>query len=154
MDGGRRPRERLLFAELWPAVIDDGAIVAASLLANGAGKPALADARRTDQGQIVVGVDPLALGELLEQGAVEATGRRGNLRPRRSPAGGVLRGRAQPLVAPPRCLFVEQQSEPVVAIEFFRLIGLGEFDEGPGHSVKAKGVELVERWMFEQSCFS
>ena len=38
-------RERQLFAELGPAVIDDGTIVAAGLLADGACKPAFADAR-------------------------------------------------------------------------------------------------------------
>lgn len=55
-------RERKVFAELRPAMIDDRAIVPASLLADGAGEPALADAGRTDEGEIVVGVDPLALG--------------------------------------------------------------------------------------------
>jgi hypothetical protein len=40
-------------------------------VAEGAGEPALADAGGPAQDQIVVGVDPLAVGELLEQGAVE-----------------------------------------------------------------------------------
>jgi hypothetical protein len=66
--------ERQVFAELRPAMIEDGSIVATGLLAHGAGEPALADAGRTDQGEIVVGVDPIALGELLEQGAIEPTG--------------------------------------------------------------------------------
>ena len=107
---------------------------------------------RADQGQIVVGVDPLAFGELLEQGAVE-------------PARGAVvdvfdagllaefcgaQPRRQPLVAPKRRFPIEQQSEPVMAIEPFRLVGLGEFGEGLGHSVKAEGVELVEGRMFEQ----
>ena len=34
----------------------------------------LADAGGADQGQIVVGVDPFALNELLEQGAIETSG--------------------------------------------------------------------------------
>ena len=55
-------------------MIEDGSIVAAGFLANGASQPALANAGRTDQGEIVVGVDPIALGELLEQGAIEPTG--------------------------------------------------------------------------------
>jgi len=46
-------------------MIEDGSIVAAGFLANGASQPALANAGRTDQGEIVVGVDPIALGELL-----------------------------------------------------------------------------------------
>ena len=38
--------ERQVLAELWPAMIEDGAIVAAGFLADGAGQPALADAGR------------------------------------------------------------------------------------------------------------
>jgi hypothetical protein len=52
-------------------MIEDGAIVAAGFLADGAGEPTLADAGWADQGQIVMGVDPFALRELLEQGAVQ-----------------------------------------------------------------------------------
>ena len=66
--------EREVAAELRPAMIEDGAIVAAGFVADGAGEPTLADAGRADQGEIVVGVDPFALGELLEQGAVETSG--------------------------------------------------------------------------------
>src|SRR3984885_7640937 len=65
--------ERQVLAQLWPAMIEDGPIVATGFLADGAGQPALADAGRADQGQIVVGVDPVALRELLEQGAVETS---------------------------------------------------------------------------------
>src|SRR5271155_2296356 len=66
--------ERQILAELRPAMIEDGAIVAAGFLADGASQPALADAGWADEGQIVVGVDPVALGELLEQGAIQTTG--------------------------------------------------------------------------------
>ena len=66
--------ERQVFAELRPAMIEDGSIVATGLLADGAGEPALADAGRTHQGEIVMGVDPFALRELLEQGAVQTAG--------------------------------------------------------------------------------
>ncbi len=62
-------RERKVFVELGPAVIDDRAIVAAGLLADCASEPVLADARRPDEGKIVVGVDPLTFGEFLEQRA-------------------------------------------------------------------------------------
>jgi hypothetical protein len=37
-------------------------------------KPAFANAGRADEGQIVVGVDPFALDQLLEQGAVKTAG--------------------------------------------------------------------------------
>ena len=114
-------RERQLFAELRPAMIDDGAIVAARLLADGAGEPTFPDARWTDESQIIVSVDPSAFGELLEQGAIE---------PARGAIvdvfdGGLLaelggaQTRRQPLVAPERGFPVEQQGEPVVAVESF-----------------------------------
>ena len=77
MRRGWRPSPRASarsLAELRPAMIEDGAIVAAGFLADGAGQPAFADAGRPDQGQVVVGVDPFAFGELLEQGAIEPTG--------------------------------------------------------------------------------
>ena len=57
-------RERKIFAELRPAMIDDGTVIAAGLLASGASEPTFADARWADQSQIVAGVDPLAFGEL------------------------------------------------------------------------------------------
>jgi hypothetical protein len=59
--------ERQVAAEFRPAMIEDGAIIAARSVADGAGQPTLADAGRVDQAQIVVGVDPVALAELLEQ---------------------------------------------------------------------------------------
>ena len=52
-------REREVFAELGPAMVDDGTVVAAGLLTDGADEPAFAHAGWADQGQIVVGVDPL-----------------------------------------------------------------------------------------------
>ena len=58
--------------QLGHALIEHGAIVAAGLVAEGAGQPALADAGRADDDQIVVGLDPVAVDELLEQRAVEA----------------------------------------------------------------------------------
>src|SRR5271168_301277 len=68
------PGERQVLAELRPAMIEDGAIVAAGLLTDGAGEPTFAHARRADQGEIVVGLDPFALRELLKQGAVQTSG--------------------------------------------------------------------------------
>ena len=66
--------ERHVAAEFRPAMIEDGAIFAAGFVADGAGQPALSDAGRADQDQIVVGVDPAALGEPLEQRPIEASG--------------------------------------------------------------------------------
>ena len=53
--------ERQALAELWPAMIEDGAVVAAGFLADGASQPAFPDAGWADQSEIVVGVDPFAL---------------------------------------------------------------------------------------------
>ena len=65
-------RQREVLEQLGNALIEDRAVVAAGLVAERRSQPALADAGRPEQGQIVVGVDPFALDELLEQGAVEA----------------------------------------------------------------------------------
>jgi hypothetical protein len=54
-------REGQFLAELRPAMIDDGAIVAAGLLANGAGEPTLPGSARTDQGRIEGNPWPKAL---------------------------------------------------------------------------------------------
>ena len=68
--------EHEVAAKLGPAMVEDGAIVAAGFVADGASEPAFADAGRADEGEIVVGVDPFALRELLEQGAVQLSGAR------------------------------------------------------------------------------
>ncbi len=68
------PGEREVAAELRPAMIEHGAIVAAGSVADGACEPAFADAGRPDEGEIVVGVNPFACRELLEQGTIEPSG--------------------------------------------------------------------------------
>ena len=52
-------------------MVEHRPIVAAGLVAERRSQPALADAGRADERQIVVGFDPVALGELLEQRAVK-----------------------------------------------------------------------------------
>src|SRR6266851_466053 len=56
------------------ALIEDRAVVATRLVAERRGQPALADAGWADERQIIVSVDPFALGQLLEQGAVKTAG--------------------------------------------------------------------------------
>ena len=53
-------------------MIEDGSIVAASLVAERASKPALAGSGRPADEQVVVAVDPVAGGELVEERLVEA----------------------------------------------------------------------------------
>ena len=65
-------RQREIAEQLGNPLVEHGAVIAACLVAEGAGEPTFADAGRAADDQIVVGVDPLAAGELLEQGAIEA----------------------------------------------------------------------------------
>ena len=53
--------ERQILAELRPAMVQDGSIVAASSVADGASQPTFPDAGWADQGQVVAGFDPVAL---------------------------------------------------------------------------------------------
>ena len=55
-------RQDEILTELGPTVIEHGTIVAACLLADGASEPTLAHAARTDESEIIVGVDPLTVG--------------------------------------------------------------------------------------------
>ena len=130
----------------------DEAILTAGHLSEGAGEPALADATRADDQQIAFVGNPLAGGELLEQGAVETSG------------GAIVdvlnRGLAvtQPCVPeailqPPMVtlgdLAVKQQGEPVAMGE---LVGLGlavHLGKRVGHALKAELLELVEGRVME-----
>ena len=56
------------------ALIEDRAVVATRLVAERRSQPALADAGWADECQIIVSVDPFALDQLLEQGAVKTAG--------------------------------------------------------------------------------
>jgi hypothetical protein len=63
--------EREFGEELGNPLIKNRAVVAASLVTEGTGKPTFADPGRPAQDQIVVRVDPFAIGGLLEESAVE-----------------------------------------------------------------------------------
>ena len=63
--------QREIGEQLGDALVEHRAVVAAGLVAEGAGKPTFADAGRAAQDQIVVGIDPFAVGELVEQRAIE-----------------------------------------------------------------------------------
>jgi hypothetical protein len=65
--------QRQLFEQPREAGVEDRAIVAAGLVADRAGQPTLADARRAAQRQIVVRVDPVALEQRFKQAAIETT---------------------------------------------------------------------------------
>jgi hypothetical protein len=63
-------------------------------------------------------------------------------------------GDAQPrreaLVLSPGRLAIEQKPEPFVMAEAAGFPVGGEFGEGLGHAMQAKGAELIEGGMFEQ----
>ena len=84
-------RQREFLEQPGHALIEDRPIVAAGLVAERRGQPTLADAGRADQRQIVVGVDPVALDQLLEQRAIETARDCDNRRLRRRPAGAIWR---------------------------------------------------------------
>src|ERR1700684_2974197 len=67
-------RQREILEQPRRALVENGSIVPASLMAERGGQPTFPDAGRPDQRQIVVSVDPLALDQLLEQGAVKSAG--------------------------------------------------------------------------------
>jgi hypothetical protein len=59
-------RQREIGEQLGNALIENGPVVAASPVSESAGQPTFADAGRAAQDDVIVGVDPTALGELLE----------------------------------------------------------------------------------------
>src|SRR5208282_704227 len=63
--------ERQIAEQLWHALIEDGAVVAARFMAKGAGQPRLAEASFAANDQVVMGTDPVAGDQLLEHGPVE-----------------------------------------------------------------------------------
>jgi hypothetical protein len=65
--------ERQILAELGPPMIEDGTVVAAGFLADGAGK-SVRRRRWANERETVMSVDPLANRKFPEQGAVETAG--------------------------------------------------------------------------------
>ncbi len=66
--------ERQFLEQARETGIEDGAVVAACLVPDGAGEPGLADAGRAADRQVVMRIDPLALEERVEEPAVETAG--------------------------------------------------------------------------------
>jgi len=148
--------QREIGEELGHALIEDRAVVAAGLVAEGTGKPTFADAGWPAQDQIVVRVDPLAAGELLEQCAIEAA---------RGPVidvldGGVVAqsGIAQPggqaFVATMGDLAIDEEAQLVGMGEGCAFAGGFEFGEGLGHAGKPELGELIKHRMGQQGPFS
>src|SRR5271154_1286103 len=133
------------------AGVENGHVLSARLMAEGAGEPALAQATGPGDQQVAALGDPVAGGELEEQRAVE---------PARTLIVDVLDagGMAQPgdpgarfelLLPAQRQLVFEQQAEPFGVIEAARFGPVLQFLESFGQTVKAKRVQMVERGMSE-----
>src|ERR1700757_5043561 len=140
--------EREFGEELGNPLIENRAVIAAGLVTQGTSKPRFAHAGRPAQNQIVVRVDPLAIGELVEQGAVEAAW---------GPVidvldagllaqSGIAQPGGKPLVAAMGELAIDQQSEPVGMSERGGFVGSFEFGKGLGHAGEAQLAQLVEHW--------
>ena len=127
-------------------------IVAAGFVSQRRSQPAFADAGRTAQDHVVVGVDPASLGELVEQRAVETA--RGFVidildNSLMTQPGVTQTCRQAPVVAP-RGFAIEQQAEPFGMAQRRGFAGCFDLAEGLGHAVEAELTEQVEGRMREQ----
>src|SRR4051794_39511462 len=106
--------ERQIGEQLWDA-LEHRSIVSAGLLAESTGKPTFADAGRAAQDQIVVCVDPLAAGKLVEQRPIEAAWRPviDILDDGMVTQSGVAQPGGKALVAAVGDLAIEQQAKPI-----------------------------------------
>jgi hypothetical protein len=149
-------RQCKLFEELGHAVVEHRSIVATGLVAERRGQPTFADAGWSNERQIVVGIDPVALGQLLEQRAVK-TARTAIINI--FDAGllaqlGIAQAGYEPFVAPPRRFAIKEEPKPFAMTKVIGLALCIDFGEGLGHALKAERVELIERWMIEQNRLS
>lgn len=139
--------ERQFIEELGHAHVEDGTVVAAGLVTERAGQPALADAGRPGDHQVVASIDPVALDETGQQPSID------------SPVGAVVdvlrdgvmaqpsvtQARAEPLVLAMDGLSLQQQGQPVGMAQAGGLVVVGELVEGLGHALQAKAVQLIKR---------
>src|SRR6516165_644503 len=128
--------EREFGEELGNPLIENRAVIAAGLVTQGTSKPRFAHAGRSAQDQIVVRVDPLGIGELVEQSAVEAAW--GSvidvLDAGLLAQSGIAQSGGQPLVAAMGELAIDQQRKPVGMGERGSLVGSFEFGKRLGHA--------------------
>ena len=130
-------------------MVGDRAIVAARLVAERAGNPVLADTGRADDQQVLLAVDPVAGGQLVEQRAVEAARRPqiDVLDDGLLPQGGEPQAGDQPLVLALGRLAVEQQRQPLLEGQR-RDVGLSALIiERLGHAGQPEGEQAFLGWM-------
>ncbi len=144
---GEQPRDTL---------IEHGAVVAAGLVTERRGDPALANTGRPADQQVGMVIDPLAFDQHRQEAAVEAA--RGAVVDVLD-AGllaqlGILQPLREPLVASQGRFAFEQEREPFGMAEARGVAAGFDVGEGLGHAVKAEGVELIEGRMGEQDGIS
>src|SRR5579859_1569336 len=97
-------------------------------------------------------IDPTALGEFLEQNAIETAGGAvidvldGGLMTQP----GIAQPGEQALITPIADLAIEQQAEPFRMSQRRRFSGCFDLAEGLGHAVEAELMKQIEGWMGEQ----
>ena len=134
-------REREGLEQPRHAMVEDGTVIAACLVAQRAGDPTLADAGRTGDQQVLLAADPVAVDKLGEEGALDAARRPqidilddGSLT-----QSGELQAGDEPLVVALCDLAVDHEAEPHLEGERCG-IGLTQLIiEGLGHAGKPEG---------------
>src|SRR5215831_19805572 len=144
--------KRELSEQLGDALVENRSVVTASLVTERTSKPTFADPGGPAQDQIVVGVDPVGIGEVVEQRAVEAA--RGSVIDIFDAGlltqSGIAQSRGQPLVTAMGELAIEQETVPVGMAECASLTGGFEFGKGLSHTRKPELAQLVKRRMSKQ----
>ena len=106
--------------------------------------------------KILMGIDPAALGEFLEQRAIETA--RGAvidvLDGGLMAQPGIAQAGEQALVTPIADLAIEQQAEPFGMGQRRGFSGCFDLAEGLGHAVEAELMKQIEGWMGEQVVIS
>ena len=138
------------------AGVENGDVFSARLVAERASEPTFAQAARPGHEQIAALGDPVAGGELEEEGAVEPARvlivdvlDAGGMTQARDPG-----ARFELLLSAQRQLVFEQQTEPFGMIEAAGFGFVFEFLESFGQAVKAEGVQLIERGVSEHGISS
>ena len=132
--------ERQVLAELRPAMIEDGPIVAAGFWPMAQASQLLPTPDGLTRA-IVVGVNPFASESFWKQGAVEASSG-AIVDVRCSPAGAVLRRVAGPSGVCPSAMTSPRRGAGRASRRGrcpFGLVGRGEIGESLGHSIEAEG---------------
>jgi hypothetical protein len=131
------------------ALVDDGGVVSAGFLYEGAGEPGFANAAGAGDHQVPTFFDPAARGELLEERFIQLPGR---------PVVNVLNGGAhaglEAFGGAVGDFTVDQERQPFGVVKFVGgVLGL-RFGKGVGHAGELQIFELAECWVVEHNVFS